>query len=499
MTRPKIRIPRAFGRPGASAQGAYRSQRARLTKMTWKGRLAGLLAMAAAGAIVAQAAGVHPIAGAAIAASVILAVTALIVAPQALAVIAVLAGFAVLSLPLGAALTAAGSQGTTVDPVGGALSLMVTALVATWFAVRYSRGRPWVTLALALGSTIPFAAVLMAFAPELGLNAARIPLAVVLALRCGGWAWLTGLTGLGLDSLRKLNGAENRTLGTSTQLTRPSSWLAKSEAERATAAALAGLPDSFTAFHDVTIRKTGIVAPHVVIGPSGVALLASVSTPGPITESALAGVNIPGVEVGPLAASLLRQRRLLSKNLSVKETDIAILLVVHGRTKTAVNADMRRTLAVFDQASGELPTAHLTILGVEMLTSELDTGFSVWAPLTQASTVRRAHLKLTPALMPEPSTSADQPTYVATVGVDGTVESPLIPQGATEWVEPGTLVDIATSNGTLSGLRVVGSPYRDSEGNMLVLVCVDEEWQLAQQDGRSPQAHPYPVAALSRP
>lgn len=488
---------RRYGQPGGSARSAHQTQRAHLSTLSWKSRAAWLATVAALGAVIAGSAGFSPLTGALVAATGVAAVTAIIAAPHWAALVGILAVYWPISFVQGAWFTSAASGYG--DYVGGSSSLMVAAFVSTWAAVKYSRGRAWVTLAVALGASIVAGGLLLSIAPGLGLNAARLTLAMALLLRCGGWAWIAGAAGLAWDSLRtsfsRDRGPIRDTQVSVDDAIEGSQWLLRAGAEQRTAEMLTALPAGFTVFHDIRLKGVPSALAHLVVGPSGVFVLASVPVNGPVTESGAAGVNVPGVPIGAVCSALMDQRREISRVLKVKTADIATVVVAHGIDGYQLPADTRRTLAVFAPHGGTLPAGNVTFLAAEQLTSEINTGLDMWSALSCRTVQRRARMKLSSASVPVPTSTPAEPMWVAGVSADGHIDAS--GRDTAGWLHDGLVVDAATSAGFLTGLRVAGVPYLDRAGNLVVDVCLVEEWEAAETARRSAQLFPYPVAALS--
>lgn len=493
---------RQIGVPGGSARAAYRTQRALLQRMSWRSRLAWLVGISLIGAAIAAATDRSPLIGAALAGSVTLAAVAIVTVPQTLQIMGVLAGYTLLAFPFGAVFVSfALEAGETADFYAGGVSLLVASFIATWVSVKFSRGRVWVTLAVSLFASLVGGLTLLAVWPGLGLNAPRLALAAALLVRCGGWAWTVNAVGVAVDSMRGKPhpGVEAERVATPEDQKELSAWLKREDAEKRTATALDKLPASTTVFHDVTVKRSPVALPHLVIGPTGVFLLASVATKGPITETARDGVRIPGIPLGSLTASLLQQRRLVAKTLRLKETDLEVLIVVHPDSEKAdVDPTTRRTLAVFDQSSGALPAASITIVGADTVLACVNSGIEIWPDITVRGLVRRGRLKLTQALAPMPI-FIDHPdkVTVAAVDQDGNVLTART-SDPIDYLEVGSRIDIMTTRGLLKDLRVAGPVYTDSDGIKVVPVCVAEEWATAAKFGRRPVVHPYPVLAIMK-
>lgn len=485
---------RTFGRPGTSSTAAYRTQRARFQSLSWRTRLTLLGAGIIAGGISAAAANMNPLLGASIAAGLILALTAVFVAPQSLYIVSVLTLYVPISWGAGALLESRALNGFLGDPAGAASNLFVAALFATWASVRFSRGKPWVTLALALTSTFTVAMALVYVWPALGLTAAYLSMVGVLALRCGGWAWLSGVVGLAVDEIRGAAPSPKNTQPQSLDdLSTKSAMLLRAKAEQGTATVLSDLDSDHAVFHDVRVRKASSSLPHLVVGPAGVFVLASISTRGKITETARDGVNVSGVNLGEVAASLLQHQMLVAKMLKMRTKDIAAVIVVHAENGGVVAEGTRRTLAIFDAYSGELPTAQVVLVSPDMLLMEINPGIATWGAISRKNAVRRARMFALPAISAVDASQIQETVRIASVDLDGrtVAPEPMIPQ--VPWLEIGSQVVMETSEGTLTDLRVAGDAYRDSEGTLVVPLCVEEEWVQGEQTGRRPQSFAIPL------
>lgn len=484
---------RSYGRPGLSARATYRTRRARYAQMSWRSRLGAFALLSAGGLIVGLAAHYPWWAGLAGGAGIALVLAALLSAPRALSLGGVLLAYIPLSLPLGAVYAAAPVSDHAIyaaDAFGASTSLIFAAAIATWISVRFSRGRAWVTLALGLASTALIGYILVLTFPEMGLYAAYLSLALVLMIRCGGWSWLTGLVGLGVAKLRARGARDISPDGDVL-----SAWLRKAEAEQATAAALDLLDSNHAVFHDMKVGKLPNPLAHLVIAPAGVFLISSVSTSGPIRETASEGVQIPGVPVGAVTATLLTQRRVVARTLKMKESDLNLLIVVQPEGEAALEAGTRRTLAVFGRTDGELPSAHARLLTADMLKAEVDTGIEVLGSLSRSAAIQRAKMRLKPAGAPTPSRLTSlSPVQVASVDADGHTRRP---ERDVSWIVEAARVDLSTSAGMLRSLRATSQPYTDVHGRVVADVCLEEEWVDAQKNGREPASYPYPVSAIA--
>lgn len=492
-TKKAAKAAKSYGRPGISARATYRTRRARYAQMSWSSRLIAFAAFSVTGLALGLAGHYPWWAGLAGGAGLALVLAALLAAPSALILGLVLIAYVPVALSTSAVYAAApvaDHQIYAVDAFGAFTSLLFAAAIATWVSVRFSRGRPWVTLALALGSTTVVGYILVLTFPALGLYAAYASIAAVLVFRCGGWAWLSGVAGLGIARLRS-SGARDVAADSDAL----SAWLRKAEAEQATAAALDSLDSNHALFHDMKIGKHPNPLAHLVIGPAGVFLIASVSTSGPITETASQGVQVPGVPLGVLTSTLLEQRRIVARTLKMKESDLALMIVVHADGDAALPGNMRRNLAVFGRTDGELPSAHVRLVTIDSVVPEIDTGFEVLSKLARSSASRRANMRFKPAGAPTPVRwNVSDSVQLASVDADGNIERP---DRDLSWIVEDALIDLSTSAGTLRRLRVTSKPYTDAYGRVVADVCLEEEWLAARKDDRKPDAYPYPVASIA--
>lgn len=503
--------PRTFGTPGGFSRGMTRYGRLQWAAASWRTRVMLAAAAVAVFTIGAAGAGFHPLAGAAVGVAFVTVTVLALQVPEALKFTAA-AVVPLPFLPLVAGLYAAAAaeaQGLgTLDLAGAGLSLLVSYLVALWVAGRWSRGRVWVTVLAVAGSTIVPGLLLVQVFPWAGLNAARVAMAAVLVLRCGGWQWLAGATGLAWDWVRaRLGKTPDEGFAPEGRAARRNvlgAWGKRAEAERATAEVLAGLDDGFTVFHDLKVKGAWRPIGHVVVGPGGGFLLASVEADGPVAEDAAAGVTIPGVPLAEVAAELLAGRAALAKVARVPEQDLPMLVVVHGDTG-GVEVERRR-LDVYG-AADPFPAGSLMLLPPSQVVGEVAPGFVVWGRMRCAQVVRRLRMVGVAAAMPDIRRVGAPGGVDALASVDAEGRS-VRPSGAVPdfegeevpgWMVPGARCRAVTTLGNLHDLRVVSAPRRDGEGRWVVDVCTEEEWVLALDAVREPRPVPYPAVSIALP
>lgn len=501
---------RSVGRPGGSARSAYRLQRARFAQMPWGARLLVLALVTAAGGVLALVAGFNPLIGAALAAGATAAIAALLVAPDLLAVLLAFFGFTTFALPLGALYAGAtlswqNSPAVGIgDVLGYACLLVAAALACIPVAVRFSRGAAWLTLVLAYAAVPLVGVPLLLALPWMGLFAAYVSMVAVLLFRCGGWTWISGSVVVAVGRLADLwsrvrqgHPARDARPATGDDVKMVSAWLVRADAEKQTADLLdEGLPAGFTVFHDLRVKGDPSSLGHLVVGPSGGFLIASVSSDGAMSEDPQQGLVLPGIPLDRVAGTLLDQRRLVARRLRCMERDLGLLIVVHGDQSRGE----RRSIAVFDPRDVAVPLGQVILVGEEGLLSEVNPGYGLWGRLKVAQVAHRARMRLSSALAPAPVRATDTPSPIPLLSpVDEDGNATLIASSAVPipaWLVDGVRVSIATNGGVLTGLRAVGEPFSDGQGCLMVLVCVEEEWSSAQAAGRPPRAHPYPVRSM---
>lgn len=490
---------RTFGDPGMSSRALYRTQKAKYLNLPFWKKLLLPIVLIILGGVAAFLINQNILVGAGVGALISLGALLILLAPNALIIGGIVFAFFIISFPIVYSYTAAQKLGNvpTSTEIGWNLLTMLAAVTAsTWLSIQYSRGRAWLTLALTAASTFTIGYVLLTFFPELGLYNALAGMALVLALRCGGWAWITGLANIGLSKMRKdsikiKNSTEEKQI--------LNAWMKQAEVEQKTSTILDSLNKDYTIFHDMTVSRKAPNIQHLIIGPSGVFIIAPVSIQGQITENKAEGVKIPGTDLSTISANLLYNKKLLTKKLKTSETNIQTCILVLPEGKIKLEENLRKTLAVFRETDGAIPSDYITIIGEEQLLKEIDNGFAIINKINQNMITQRAKMALMPAGVPTPARVSSEATIqIATVDVDGKVKKPgeanLYP-----WVKDGAAVNIQTNAGVLTNLRIVGNQYTGKNGRLLVNLCAQEEWQDSLVGDRKPVTYPYPVSALIQP
>jgi hypothetical protein len=491
----KSKDRKSIGRPGSSARAIYRGQKLRFAVMSWQKQMATVGIVAVAGGVVAGLTGVNPLMGIAVGLGLCLATATLLVAPDALKIIAVCIVYAPLTAPLGIFYTKLAQHNITIssgDMVGGALALIVALLLSIWIASRYSRGRVWVTIALVASSVIFPGMLLGMAAPALGLNAARISMVLVLMIRCGGFAWVTGSLGLLFD--REKNLEPEVRAASKEDVKALEAWNQRAQAEQDTAEILEAPDKDYTVFHDIKIKGSDHALGHLVLGSSGGALMASVYSKGPLKEEGKGGITLVDVPLDQVVSALMEQRILVAKALHCAQKDFSLVIVIYGVPLYGA----RKPLAIFTPDDLTLPSGQVILIGPESILDEVAPGLEMWPKIKLRQTIRRAKMKFRPAMAPIATTSREHDTpRLVSLDADGhAIISGKVSDIIPSWVEFGKPVNIRTTLGILNDLRIVGDPTHNGNGNLVVPVCVEEEWTLSQETGKVPESIDYPLASI---
>lgn len=472
----RVSRPRQYGSPGASANLARRAVAVRWQRASLPARATAAGLVAATGAIAGYA-GYRSLAAAGTGAAVALAVAALVLAvaamPGVLATAAVVAA-TVACLPLLGALYTLGGSGVA-DPVGGSVALLVAYAVAMWIALRYGRGRAWVSAIVVGLSMIVPGMVLLAAAPELGLNAARASLLIAAVARSSAPAWLADAAALAWNRLR--HGRDEDDVIAMSQVDPADAslaWQRQEVAERATARALAALGPDYAVLHDVSVPGGGTIA-HLVVGPTGVKLIASAHALGPVVVHPRDGLQAPHVDLAAIAWHLMQGRHPILRALRCHPRDAELIIVIHGSA-----ALERMSVAAIDlDGAGRRGSTRLIVTGPEDAAAAVSEGLITWGRLKTRQTIRRARMRLVSAPIPQRAPrDAPSPMELVVLDPDGNraTAGPTSPDG--QWTV-GDRVSIRTALGVLDNLRVVAPPALASDGTLTVRVCSDADWAAA--------------------
>jgi len=490
-----------YGSPGSSSTLSHRVPLLRWRRMSLAGK-AGVTAIVTAFGTVIAYAGTNTVQGAVTGASVTLGVflmlLAVLTAPGALTAGLTLLVTIALLPAFGSVYTAAATGSG--DPVGGALALFFSLAIAVFIGIRWGRGRAWVTvMMLALSLAIPGLAIIWIF-PELGLNAARISLILVLLGRCGGFAWISGTTGLLWDRIRYGRDDDNILAASEADPDDKNlEWKRQAVADRETADELRELPEEYTVFYDVTVPKTNQHVGAVVVGPTGLKLVASAHAHGPVHVTDK-GLVVPKVDMDSIVWNLMQQRLPLAKVLRVHPRDVELLVVIHGSPSLE-----RTTVSVRDLDDyGKQIDTLLTIAGTDNLKETITSQFPLWSALKCRQVSRLARMRL--IHIPVPNTAkvwAPASMTMTVLDEDGREITPMAVTGSatSRELHPGDKVSLQGDGAIIQNLRVVGAPSVDeSTGVTVVRVCKESEWTTTTLDISNPETlvacYVVPVEAL---
>lgn len=388
------------------------------------------------------------------------------------------------------------------DQVGGTIALLFAYGIALGCSVRWGRGRLWVTSVLLSSSLVLPGLILLFIFPSLGLNIARLSLLSVVLFRCGGFAWISGATGLLWDRLRY--GSNDEAIIVKSEIDPQdvsTAWERRALAERETADSLKDLGSSYSVFHDVSIPKTNMTIDHVVIGETGLKLLSSVHALGLVYVDPVKGLIIPGVDYKSEVIGLISARDSLAKVLRVHPRDVELILAVHGNYSFEPT-----TVAVMTEDAFNQRTAlRIKVTSGEKLPEVIKEGFILWSQLKVKQTTRIAKMRLVSTPMPRKGNfpvEAEE-LEVAVLDMDG---NPIIDESYSSrpnkpWGN-GDRVAVQTNMGIISGLRIMGEVSNNASGVPVVKVCSEQDW-VGQQNSNETEltikCYVFPVEALIPP
>ena len=481
----------SYGVAGRSPRAMMHGWRGWWLRSGWRSRLAVLSTVAMAGAVAGVVAGVSPLVAIAGSVGVVAVIAVGLAAPDALLVTAVSLVFLVVMGPL-AVTYESGFFSVTADTQSAILGMFFSYLIALTVGVRWSRGQRWVTAALTAGSTIVPGLPLLIAVPGLGLNAARISMALVLVLRCGGWAWLSGTVGLLVDAIKN-RGHEDEGVeraATPADSRRMAAWAHRADAEQRTAQLLASLDAEYKSFHDVEIPGSAGAVSHIVIGPGGGFVMASVNA----EETPQASTAVPDGVLQETAAALLAHQGPAARTMKIAAADLQLVVVVHG------GETQRKAFALYREGS-QTPDAQVLVVSADNLLAEVAPGYVVWGSVKVSRLTRLLRMRARVAAAAQPARQDDVP-YLSPVDQDGNTEPPTreghqpAPQVNTDWMHRGMHCRVVTTLGVLTELRIVRGPYVSPAGGVVVDVCRDDEWLAAEKYHTEPDAYPYPVDSV---
>ncbi len=483
----------SYGVAGGSPRAMMQGWRGWWLRSGWRSRAAVLSTFAMLGTVIGVVAGAPVLLAVALSVGAVAVIAVGLAAPDALLVTAVSLVFLTVMAPL-AVTYESGFFTVPADTQSAIVSLFFSYLIALTVGVRWSRGQRWITTALVAGSTFLPGLLLLIAVPSLGLNAARISMALVLVLRCGGWAWLSGSVGLLVDAVknrgREDEGVER--VATPTDSERMRAWSRRAGAEQATAQLLASLDEDYVSFHDVEIPgSTGAVS-HIVVGPGGGFVLASLDADSLSQEPLGVSVDV----LRNTTAGLLAHRAPVARAMKVAATDVQLVVVVHG-------GDTQRKAFALYRNGNHAPDAQALVVSADNLLAEVAPGYVLWGGMKASRVIRLLRMRARAASAAQPARWDDVP-HLAPVDQDGNTEPPEThsQQEAssveTGWMRRGVQCRVITTLGVLTDLRVVGEPYVSTAGEVVVDVCRDDEWLAAEKYRTTPEAYPYPVDSIAQ-
>jgi hypothetical protein len=478
---------RVFGRPGSSAN-TNNALRQAYTNLSWRAKSAIFVVGSILGALSSLAIGINPLLGGALIAGVILFLSSLFLNKGTWATLIILSVYAFASIPLGGIMIAPISQAQLTYAVEAGVSLFTAALLVGWLSLRYGRIAPWKILALALTSSSLVGIVFGLLIPGSGINAARITMLVAVAYGAGVFDWVISGAQILKDKINKVDRhSENSPLVLSENQIRK----ILSKAEQATASSLSEyLNEEYAIFHDIVSKKSTSTIAHLVIGPSGVTILASVAPAGQIVETSGAGLEIPGVEIGAIASNLLAQRVNVADALKIRKDDIKLVVVAQD---TRINiAGLSRTFAAFESLTAKTSNANIALVSDDMLAYEVGPSINTLNPATKNILIHRAQSVFMPStkrLVASESLPVSVPT------ADGEVMNP-VKKDIAEWLREGSAAKVSLKEKTINHVRIYIEPYRDEYGETVVGIVLDEEWSEYKKSGKKPEVFTFPASAV---
>ena len=286
--------------------------------------------------------------------------------------------------------TGSASMGTTWF-VFAALTLGVGAA-----AHQSSRGRPWVTVLLALAAITVLGPLTLMVWPRGGFLIASVYAAAVLLIRSRAWPLLVDTVIDGVHGLRSTWGSSPDPDGFE--------WARGADGEKRTGTQLASLPHGFVVFHDRAVAGVDENVDHLVIGPTGVYVLTSQKLSGAVVSDPDLGLMFNNATMTGVLTDAINRSDKVARELGLRRADVTTLYVVHGATLEAPR-QVARLLNAADAALGEV-----TVLAPEEVLAEINTPLVVHSPTVVNALRRRAARKLpsfdAPAPLTVPSVTA---------------------------------------------------------------------------------------------
>lgn len=386
---------------------------------------------------------------------------------------ALLALFATLSpLIASAYLTAMGSADFALM-----LNLCLAAVIVALIAHRTSVGRAPVTVALALFALAAAGPLLTVLLPGLGAVNGYVAAGAVLYARTRTWSVPS--------RFRK----RRRDVATDSATAR-------------TAALLTRLPPGYTVLTDVALPRTSQRAQHLVIGPGGVSVIASMAQAGIVREHPSRGLELDGVALAPTLAPVLDLAIATATALDLAVEDVTAALVMHGPRLGTPH------LMVGLVAADGHTTGRVHLLTPEAVTSLIHPQdlpeAAVTDPATVTALVKRARrFRARSADTTEASATEVTVTVLDEDGRPKMFTDPGDPQpmfrstSVDSTVLVGQAVSLITDQGTFGGYRATAAPVAAEDGTIVVALCSENAWREATTAGSDPATFTYPLASLT--
>jgi hypothetical protein len=497
----KFMKPNSRHQAGFSAQASYRNQRTRLRTLTIKQRVLSLAGIAVLAGGLGFAIGVNPLltSGAAVIATVVASLA--IMSPNKLIMLGTFFAYATAGLIIApmfafsASPTVTTLQASSIAVIG----LWLAAAAAFWVSIKFSRRAPWITYLLALVGSVVFGGILIIVEPQLGMFALYFTMAVILIWRSVVGEWVKGSFSLAYFNVRNRIKKEPLSSGSSGLSAKDldDEWLRRAEAEKRTAKILNKV-DEIVVFHDRQIGKSDAAIPHIIVGPTGVIIAASILTDEKVVETAAFGIELSDVPLGYVASNLVQIRDSLASVIKVASKDIAMVIILHS-TASGEMDQINRRIGVFTNNDGLEPSSNIRLLGSDSLPSEFELGFESISKTVQKAIIARIRMRLHAARPSEEGTFAQlEKAVLGIIDIDGRVVRPhAVNSSSYSALGPGVLVSVKTEDGTiLNNIVVVSTPYLNSSGQLVVDLAVAEDYEEALSQNIVTKGVPFRVDSI---
>ncbi len=484
----KNRGAKVYGRPGSSAN-SNNALKQMYDNLSWGKKTIIFVVGSILGALSSLAIGINPLLGGALIAGLILFLASLFFNRGTWATILILAAYAIISVPLGGIMLASVSQAQLVFAVEAGVSLFTAALLAGWLSLRYGKMAPWKILAIAFVSSSAVGLAVAQFSGANSINAARITMLLAVAYGCGVFSWITTGVKVIVNKFKKSN---DSSYSNPLELSASDYKKVLSSSERKTAHKLAEvLDENYTVFHDVSVKESGAI-PHVVVGPAGVFVLASIGVTGEILETASAGLIVPGVDIAQVASNLVSQRSVVAKALKIRIDEVSLGIVVHGARESKIE-NLSKSFAAFDRLDAKSPSATISLVSSDMVEYLVAPGMALISPANMAIIEYNAQSSFKPSSRRKESDAA---MVVAPITMDGKILKPAAMEVATNWIRIGATAKVSLQNKIIENVKIFTDPYTNDKDELVVGIVLQEEWDAYQNNGVAPEVFTFPVSNL---